>query len=350
MQETNYQQREKTSKIVNADVSFFTHRCPAQISHTKAMQWSEDLQCWCVFDPTVVMQVLRSEQYSVIPFSKELMRYSKLLPVYIEGPTRVLDHIPLANEGPVHHKSRKAIVKVHNASYEKRLCQLRNSLSSLGSIFSTPGEHDLTDRIFHPCIDLATSTYLPSTPKRSGPGASQIFDRHLSLNRRKLVYDQINVLYKDEEKIEAGLIDQLIALRILGYDSLLGSIQESFISVINQQPGRSLIDIEWPTELPNTGVPWVERVSVVDQTLSGQSLLKGQKVRLFLTTKQSGSDIYFGSGRHKCVGAGLTQKIWQAFVQEFCKHNFKVEIIGVSYSDFDFVFNCPNKVLVLIYE
>lgn len=312
----------------------------------RPVEWSESLKCWCVFQPQQVESILDSSEATVIPYADQLAPLQSKWGWDLSGPVQVLQHIPLANEGEGHLTSRRSIAQLNNATYEERLIKLRSEIALRAKVWEISGPVELTEHFFYPVIHAITTPFSQSLPGLTWPGTSQLFDRFLSLQKRKTVYSQINALYQAGLERSETQLDQKIALRILGYDALLGSIQESFISVVQRNNLLTLNQMTWPDYLPSTAVPTVERVAQCDIQIGGERIQKGQRVRLFLNGSDVDTSLFFGSGRHKCVGTGISQKIWQEFTQLFTTLNCYVTIENIEYPPSDYVFNCPQKIKI----
>lgn len=335
----------KNSEPIRTDL--LSHR-QFEFGKGQPTHWSESLNCWCVFDPATVKALLEDESVRVVEYSKELKPLAERAHIDVGGAMRVLDHIPLANEGARHSQARRELSKLNNATYSDRLERLKTELSLRQDVFHQTGVVDITEAFFHPVIDAITLPDLRLKIERQWPGPSQIFDRFLSLNRRRKVYQTIDDLYGVADQDDIGHKDALIALRILGYDALLGSMEASFLHVVQAHNQLPLDQMHWPQTMPATAVPTVERIAGRDMSLEGHTVRCGDRLRLFLATDNATADLFFGSGRHKCVGAGISQKIWQAFAEVFSKQTCKVEVLEVTYPQGDFVFNCPNTINIRI--
>ena len=72
------------------------------------------------------------------------------------------------------------------------------------------------------------------------------------------------------------------ALKMLGYNSIVGSLGGSILHVLENAPGERLCDIAYPQTLPQTGVPYVERFAAADCRLGDADIKKGDRIRLYL--------------------------------------------------------------------
>lgn len=173
---------------------------------------------------------------------------------------------------------------------------------------------------------------------------SQVFDKSLSVNRRKLLNNVIGQIYTSAvQDFAVDKASMRVAMMILGTDPLLGSIGESFILSISSNPKKSMNEINWSEKLPITGVPYVERIANKSAVVSHIHVLKDQRIRVYLDAfKSNGSDyhdLYFGAGRHVCLGRAVSQQAWQILTSKFKTIGKNVSILQVRYRPSDYVFN-----------
>jgi hypothetical protein len=192
----------------------------------------------------------------------------------------------------------------------------------------------------------------PATPENSVSG-SQIFDLYLSLNRRK------EVVARTGEMLEAFTAagDRLrtspsyaTAIKMRGYDSLVGSLGRSILHLLKQAPGRRLRDIDYPQSFPETGVPYVERFAVRDCAFGGASIKQGDRLRIYLDPGGENADgkgaCYFGRGRHSCLGEDLARCLWRLFAEELAKLDLRCTIESEVRRKPDWVFAYYSSLVV----
>jgi hypothetical protein len=113
--------------------------------------------------------------------------------------------------------------------------------------------------------------------------------------------------------------DYAVALSMVGYDSIVASLGCSLLHMLGQAEGERFCDLNFPPELPATGVPYIERFAVRDCTVDAASIRAGDRVRLYLdagTSDQADDRPYFGKGRHSCIGEDMSTWLWRTVAAE----------------------------------
>ena len=192
-------------------------------------------------------------------------------------------------------------------------------------------------------------------PEAAAISPSQVFDRTLSVNRRKSLNRRIGRLLEDAKAniaSEAPVLDA--ALVVVGADSLLGSAIESFVGEVRRHTGKRLSDMDWSEKLSSTAVPYVERVATRPCQVAGTEIEPGQRIRLYLDAFERGGaearDFFFGAGRHVCLGKSISTQVWQILTSLFRDVDCRVSIDAVSYRPSDYVFNVPDSVKVTVHD
>lgn len=319
--------------------------------------WSDALKCWCVFSPSLIVEIFRNKDYQVIDYRRELSKIAHRMDIDFSASHLALDFVPLAHEEDEHRASRKGTAEHITKTSAGAIERFAEEVIVRSGCFVKIGVHNLTEEFFSPVVDAfirsLSGVKCPLTLTDVGP--SQIFDRALGINRRKTINKQLEDMQQGREPgINVHAHGRGIALSILGHDALLGALQESFVAAVIRDPDCSLSSIAWPNRLIETGVPYVERRADKDAEIDGQLVRRGDRLRLFMAAAEHGSpnafSNYFGGGRHKCLGEPLSQKAWHILTAQLAKIATKVRILCVSYKPHDFVFNCPIALDVEVYE
>src|SRR5208283_4268340 len=113
--------------------------------------------------------------------------------------------------------------------------------------------------------------------------------------------------------------------------------------------GVKLSQIRWPPHLPFTAVPYIERMATADVTVNGHGFKQGDRLRLYFDacsslTGQSAERLYFGKGRHTCLGRGLSQKAWEHLTAYMSRLDLWAELGNVQFRHNDYVFNYPSVI------
>ncbi len=212
----------------------------------------------------------------------------------------ILNHIATANEGPRHAEIRKNMARVIRARATAAKRALGEQIAALVPLLCCDGARaDLVRELVSPVCDKLFELLLGMpTTSEDGISSSQIFDLYLSLNRRKEVVAKANAMLETYSAKRDSLTttpEYATALRMLGYDFIVGSLGVSMLHVLEQGSGERLCDISYPQDLPKTGVPYVERFAAADCRVGETLINKGDRVRLFLDPGRSETTPITGS-------------------------------------------------------
>jgi hypothetical protein len=141
------------------------------------------------------------------------------------------------------------------------------------------------------------------------------------------------------------------ALRILGFDSIVGSLGGSILHAFKQAPAERLCDISYPQALPKTGVPYIERFAAVDCKLGDADFKEGDRVRLYLDPgaqrdHANNGECNFGRGRHSCLGEDLSIWLWRALTDAFGQLPLRFTIESEQRRKPDWVFTYYSSIVV----
>src|SRR5262249_13058135 len=134
-----------------------------------------------------------------------------------------------------------------------------------------------------------------------------------------------------------------LALMIIGHDALVASLGHSLLRVLEGGAGKRLCELSFPQSLPETGVPYVERLASQDCSINGITLRAGDRVRLYLDGAivqegQTEACPFFGSGRHSCLGEAVSTWLWQTLTAELSRVPLKFSVDAVCRRERDYVF------------
>jgi cytochrome P450 len=294
------------------------------------IEWAPELGCWCVFEASAITAVLKSTEFVSKDFAEWHRALGRMGIDYVSV-IQILDHIATANEGRRHAEIRRDVARVIATNTSSTKTAVARKVSELVSMFCRAGASiDLVQEILQPiCYTMfehLLGVRCPRQPEK-GVSASQIFDLYLSLKRRKEIISRADAILESYSHAGNGLKTSsayATSLRILGYDSLAGSLACSILHVLKQAPDRRLCDLSYPQTLPKTGVPYVERFAAKDCTLGDASIKRGDRVRVYLDPgSQQGhaenGTSYFGRGRHSCLGEDLSRWLWRTLTNELAQ-------------------------------
>ncbi len=276
---------------------------------------------------------------------------------------RALNHIPLANEGKEHAELRRTMARAILGDNEGTKQHLASFVHAVVAKSCRNGASvDLVRDVVRPIADALFATFLgmdiPAAPGESDVTISQIFDRALSLNRRKEIGRQCEHLLDtfsasaDRLKVSA---DYALALTIIGHDSIVGTLGRSLLGVLRSGAGKRLCDISYPKEVPETGVPYTERIAEKDCSVGGVEWRAGDRVRLYLDEAacpagHAESRPLFGRGRHSCLGEDISEWLWRTLTAELSALPFRCTVEGATRRERDYVFVYYSSIAVRFHD
>ena len=108
-----------------------------------------------------------------------------------------------------------------------------------------------------------------------------------------------------------------VATAVLGAEPLHGSLVLSFINQILQNSGKPLCGIEFPGQLPNSDLPFIERMATEDCMIDDLQMQKGTKWVLYLGSfENERREIFFWRREHCPWESRLTEKVWKILAAE----------------------------------
>lgn len=318
--------------------------------------WSDQLKCWLAFDPALIQDIQKSQAFRVVDHTGEAERIKQKLGVDLGHIEAALNAMPLGVEGEEHAQRRKRLAKMIAARTDASMARFQAMAEELCALhLGRAGKAELVQDLFEPLIlELAHSVSgirLQHNADFLSP--TQIFDKALGLNRRRLINEQIGSLRQQaRDKCPAGEADSAVSLAVLGTDSILGSLALSFVERINAHPGSKLSEIGWGEKLSRTAVPFIERVAIEPARAGRVEIKQGEIVRLYLDRFSmeplDSRDAFFGSGRHACLGRSLAQQAWRTLAAILARLEYRVSIENLQYREADCMFMFPRLMEVAV--
>jgi len=302
--------------------------CQGRNVGSPPIEWIPALGCWCVFETGTVSAILKSTNFAAADFA-EWHRMLAKMGIDCSAAIEILDHVPIAKEGQRHAEIRKTMSGCISARSRAAKDAVALTLSTIVPARCRDGQRvDLVSEIIRPACDTLFERLLGvHVPSDEGISVSQIFDLYLSLNRRKQIVSKAAAMldmYTEEQGRLNLAPGYAIALRMLGYDSIVGSLGGSILHVLETAPGKRLCEISYPAELPRTGVPYIERIAAADCQVGKAAIKQGERIRLYLESGSQGDhssygEIHFGRGRHSCLGEDLSNWLWRTATAELAQ-------------------------------
>jgi cytochrome P450 len=325
------------------------------------LKWDTDLNCWCVFSPKLIADISRRIEFHVVNYPNAVQTIMDRTGINLSATRSVFDEIPLAHEGETHATLRRKMAHVITDYEELAVASFRRKLDELASdIFSPNKTVDLVDDFFAPLFDsLVTKLIGTAVSREVAPESiSQIFDKTLSLNRRLSIEKQLRALVENMEDNHNALHvapRAAVALMVLGNDALIGSLSCSLHAILNINSGVEFCQIDWPQLIPFTGVPYIERIAMESLIFGAHHIRKGDRVRLYFDACSKLVDspeeiLYFGTGRHACLGRRMSQRVWKVLVDNLRQKKIRGCVDNFGFRSNDYVFNYPTRFVGHFYE
>jgi hypothetical protein len=308
-----------------------------------------------------ITTILKSTDFSVVNYVDLYRSVEQKVGMDCSMLIRALCHIPLCNEGIAHTELRRDLARLVSTQTTQAKKHLATFIPALVANVCRSGSRvDLVQDLVRPVADAFFACLLGvDLPLLARVGSdisiSQIFDRSLSLNRRKAISSQADGILQAfgaaTERLKTSP-DYALALTVIGHDSIVASLGRSLLSVLEDGAGKRLCDLTFPASFPETGVPYTERLANKDCTVNGINLRDGDRVRLYLdaekpSTGQAGEvRPFFGRGRHSCVGEEISIWLWQTLTAELSHLPLKFSVEAARRRQRDYVFVYYSNIAV----
>lgn len=315
--------------------------------------WSDQLKSWITAKPKVINAIQKDAAFQVLDQSAELEKIRSRLHIDLPDIERVFRNVPVNVEGDEHAERRRRMARTIATRSEEALAQFSALAEHLcAQHLGRRGDSELVAALFEP-LTMVLAHALSGIPFAHNPdflSPTQIFDKSLGLNRRKLIDAQIRMLWREAcRSMSEDEADAAIALAVLGSDTILASLALSFAERVSANPGARLCDIQWGDRLSATAVPFIERMAARTTEIAGAEIRQGDLVRLFLDgfslEPLEKRDGYFGAGRHACLGRPVAQRAWCALAAVLGKLPASVRIDSIRFRAADGMFLFPCEVL-----
>lgn len=321
--------------------------------------WSNTLKKWMCSNPELIIEILNNAKFAV--HSYQIKALEQKLDTELSYLSKIIEYFPLGFEGEIHKEMRKSSAQKLAERMAGTLEVFRTELQNRIKGFSKDSQTtELYTALIEPSVKrtllyMADLECLYEQPILS---ISQLFDQAISVKKRLEINAQIGKLIEIMPfDMDADDKYSRLSTYAIGYDSILGSLTESLVRTLQQNAEKKIHDIVWSENLPNTGVPVIERVATCNIEVGSVLIKKGQKVRLYLeaagyTDSENSvyNSLFFGSGIHKCVGMHLSNAMWKVLTQELSKINCTIHIQHLHYRDEDYVFNIFDEIKVRLYD
>jgi cytochrome P450 len=344
---------------VDEPVLFSIHRAdlPTYLAFAKTQPYaffSKSLRAWVSLDPETSIGLIRDRRLAAVGTEGPLAAFAERFGCPMPAMIFAAGHIPAMLEGDAHASARRSLAII---LADKRDA-LATAMSRLAEMHVRPlyeeNEIDLLAAVLTPLTASVFGTILRvGSSKAAGRFAgARIFDRFASLAALReaeieMAETLADIRRKLEEDCPEAAVGGHLALNVLGRDTIVGTFAAGLIRLIPSADAIRLDAIEYPTGLPDTGVPFVERVAREEFEFHGNVIRSGDRFRLYLRGLLDGEDRdprqLFGVGHHACLGRQLSLDLWGSLTAALSAIPRSARLVDVAHEEDNF-FNIPRSV------
>ncbi|MEX0808939.1 MAG: hypothetical protein WD044_09430 [Dongiaceae bacterium] len=295
--------------------------------HDAPIVYDEATRCHVVTNPRQVLDLLRHPglvcQDVVQSVAAVTQRYDIQLPNFIYA----AGIMPLLMEGPHHEAMRRRMAAFLAGRRKAVAARLPELVERHFAPIRSNDETDLAGEILLPFVrDLFSEMVEASeTIPFRRIAITRIFDRYIGLRTIQTIENDLAELRACIARVCAPAVargdeDMLLALLVLGRDSLLATLASSLNAVLTTSAGERLDAVVFPDFPPETGVAIAERLAGEDFEYEHIAFSTGDRVRLYLQSlnydaSPSVQKLIFGAGPHSCLGRHMSLDVWPAVVR-----------------------------------
>ena len=222
----------------------------------------------------------------------------------------------------------------------------------IGSAMAATGKVDIFRQLLLPIVNTVFATVKHVDVSFEPLTLTRIFDHYAGYRQLVGLEDHIAAL-RDRllaRGLNADAVGTHAAVVVLGRDSLLSSLSDSFIDMAICRSGQRLDDPSAPPPGLFGGVAIAERLVQTPFTFGAVRFGEGDRLRLYFQgynyldneTERLGM---FGSGSHSCLGRALALEVWSVLAAELVKVPRTIASVDYAY-DRSVVFTMPKFIRV----
>ncbi|MEX1107943.1 MAG: hypothetical protein WEC00_03430 [Dongiaceae bacterium] len=325
--------------------------------HDGPIVYDEATRCHVVTNPRQVLDLLRHPglvcQDVVESIAAVTRRYDIQLPNFIYA----AGIMPLLMEGPRHEAMRRRMAAFLAGQRKAVAGRLPELVDRHFAQLRSNDEIDLAGGILLPFVrDLFSEMVEASeTIPFRRIAITRIFDRYIGLRTIQTIDSDLadlraRIARACAPAVARGDDDMLLALLVLGRDSLLATLATSLNTILAAHIGVRLDAIVFPDFPPETGVAIAERLAGKDFEYERTSFSTGDRVRLYLQSlnydaSQSVQKLIFGAGPHSCLGRHMSLDVWPAVGDALRSTPRIVSAVDCAYVD-NQIFVMPERLIV----
>lgn len=274
---------------------------------------------WIVLDPAHVSELVVDRRLVLPDVDAAITAVEERYGLKLDATRALARDIPLLIDGAHHQKVRGAMARF--LSSRRRPAQETNPavVASIVDRLSQGGRIEVFQELLRPAVGDFFTNMLGVRLDFAPLSITRIFDRHLTMRQLQGIEDGLLALQDTVAPIvtEEYPPTIMMGLALLGRDSLLGSISDSVIALLQAHMHRRLDDPAIAAPKLNGAVAIAERVADEPVRLAGIEIAKGERVRMFyqgynLLDGETARMGAFGAGAHSCLGRPHSLDFWTA--------------------------------------
>ena len=328
-----------------------------ELRRNASIFYDDTIRCHVVTSPRQVLDLLRQPELVCQDISASVSAVTQRFGIELPNFAYAARIMPLLMDGPDHESMRRrmaaflagrrtAIVACLPALVEQHFRPLREA-----------NEIDLADACLLPFVrDLFGEMIGANRPIAFERIAiTRIFDRYIGLGTIRMIERELadlraGVAGACAAAVAGGDEDMILALLVLGRDSLLATLASSLHAVLAAHSGERLDAIDFPDFPPETGVAIAERLARRSFYYEGTHFSPDDRVRLYLQSLNYDASpamqkFIFGAGPHSCLGRHISLDVWPAITGRLKLSPRIVSGIECSYSD-NQIFVMPERLVL----
>ena len=307
---------------------------------------------WIVLDPPSVTRLLQDDRLLVPDVNVALSALEERYAIRLPHLHWASSALPLLANGAHLQQVRRPLAK-HLSGEKKGPRAWRDRVAGLiAAALAEPRRLDAFRQLLLPIVNTIFDDITGITVGYEPLSLTKIFDRFASFRQIVDLEGKVAALRQkfSERDISGETEGMLVSLVMLGSDSLLSSLSESFLGLLTSRRGHRLDE---PQEIPPrliSGVAIAERIVAAPIDFGGVRFATGDRVRMYFqgfNALESESERigFFGTGAHACLGRALAMDVWSLVVAETARSPRTVAAVQSEY-DRGVVFVMPKYITV----
>ncbi|MGE0846732.1 MAG: hypothetical protein AB7L41_10700 [Flavobacteriaceae bacterium] len=311
------------------------------------------IHCWATLTPEASTAIFRSMDWLAPDYRGVYEKMEKRFSLDFTNSKDVISSTPLVNEGEAHQEHRRVIAR-HMA---ERLKAIEQALPALIARFTEPVREkarvELMSECILPFVD-AINMYLCGVAVPDNEiTVSRIFDPLASIGARRSIEAGLQKIADEAARSGVTSPHDAMLYHALGVDTLSSSIGQTLYAALKGLPPTLLPEVAFPDDFVGTGVPFVQRRAVRDNTVLGHDFKEGELIRVYLLSylySEEGADPdkVFGTGRHLCVGRKLSQVVWRDLARGLNRIERTVSLERHALRQADYLFAYPQTLEIAL--